>query len=89
MAIRSQINIWVLAKRSTVRGANGQDIAHLLFWTGGRNGRGSSAMVSDAYRFSSYDAALDCCGTHDALRDSEEWRVIRAHVNRTPRTAAV
>lgn len=74
---------WLIAKRSTVSGPDGLPIDHHVFWTGGRAGWGTSVMSDDAYRFSTYAAALECCGTHDILRDSDEWRIIPAVARRS------
>jgi hypothetical protein len=71
---------WIIVKRSTTRAPDGADLTHELVWTGGLRGRGTSPIVTDAYRFSSYAAALECCGTHDLLRDSDEWKVVRGEL---------
>ena len=46
------------------------------YWTAGVPR--TSYFVTDAFRFSSYNVALECTGTHRDLRDSDEWRVLRA-----------
>ncbi|MDE2098671.1 MAG: hypothetical protein KGL39_15560 [Patescibacteria group bacterium] len=46
------------------------------YWTAGIPR--TSFFITDAYRFTTYKVALECTGTHVDLRDSDEWRVLRA-----------
>lgn len=52
-----------------------------VYWTGRNHRLSGDPMVSDhlsdAFHFSTYDSALQCAQTHDALRDSDVWRVVK------------
>lgn len=65
---------WVIAKERAI---------DEVYWTGGLNGHGTSVLLTDAYHFSTYTAALECTGTHFELRDSEEWRIVPADRSRS------
>lgn len=47
-----------------------------VYWTAGIPR--TSFFITDAYRFTNYKVALECTGTHADLRDSDQWRVLRA-----------
>lgn len=57
------------------RGVNGA----AEFWTGDVDGDGDLVVSDhrcDAFVFDSSGAALQCAETHNALRDSEVWKVV-------------
>jgi hypothetical protein len=62
---------WIF-KRASLHGTE--------YWRGRMNGFGdpvTSLHVCDAFVFRSHDGALQTAETHAALRDSDQWRVVR------------